>query len=233
MPVSNWFGVSWSLAVEEWFYVLFGVCATGFVLVIRNHKAALIPLLALCIVPAVLRWMVPDTADWNNEVTKIVVLRLDSIGYGVMLAWIRTFHPRIFAYPFMCASIGVGLAVAAWASMATGVQIFPFHVFRTFIFTVLDLAFALCIVGAAAWADSRGYVARIVRKISDISYGLYLTHLTILLAGGSYLVHGFLPTLVGVLIIPIIISLLSWHFFELPILKLRPRHKLSKLVPAE
>jgi peptidoglycan/LPS O-acetylase OafA/YrhL len=229
MPVSNWFGVSWSLAVEEWFYLLFGVCAVGAVLVRRSPKAALIPLALFCVIPAVLRWMVPDTANWDNDVTKIVILRLDSIAYGVILAYLRFAYPRLFAHPRICGTIGAAIIIATWAGGATMVPVLSYHALRTFTFNILDLGFALCIIGAVAWTTAGGWIAKVVRKISDISYGLYLMHLTILLACGNLLVHGLFPAVTAAVTIPIALSLLSWHFLETWVLKRRPRQTFTLL----
>jgi peptidoglycan/LPS O-acetylase OafA/YrhL len=82
-------------------------------------------------------------------------------------------------------------------------------------------------MAGSAWTTAPGWIAKIVGKISDISYCLYLTHLTILLPGGNWLAYGYWNVVAGVVGIPIAISLLSWHYFEAPILRLRPRQKFA------
>jgi peptidoglycan/LPS O-acetylase OafA/YrhL len=227
MPPSNWFGVSWSLTIEEWFYLVFGVCAIGIAMRRRTPQAMLIPLALFCIVPAVLRWMVPDTANWGNDIVGVVVMRLDSIGYGVVLAWVRFAYPRLFGHPLICGIIGIVLAVSAYGCMTAAGWIFPFHIYRTFVLTVTDLGFLLCIIGATAWTAAHGWIARIVAKISDISYGLYIMHLTILLAGGSWLVYGYWPAIGAIVIVTIALAMFSWHCFEAPILRLRPQQTFT------
>jgi peptidoglycan/LPS O-acetylase OafA/YrhL len=227
MPASNWFGVSWSLTVEEWFYLLFATSTIGLTLLLRTPKALLISLVVFCVVPPVLRWMVPDAANWDTDVGKIAIYRLDSIGYGVALAWLRLTRPRWFAYPLVCGTIGVALVVAVWADLPASVLHVPYHVIRTFTFTMLDLGFALCIIGATGWTTARGRIARVVTKLSDISYCLYLTHLTILLSGWNWIAYGYWHVVAGVIIAPIAVSLLSWHCFEAPILRLRPRQTFA------
>jgi len=227
MPPSNWFGVSWSLTIEEWFYLLFGTCAIGYAIRRRTPQSMLLPLSLFCIVPAVLRWMVPDTANWGDNIVGVVVMRLDSIGYGVALAWLRFANPRLFDRPVICATIGSGIVVGAWACLSTAGWIFPSHLFRTFVLSVADVGFILCIIGATAWTTSHGLIARVVGKTSDISYGLYMMHLTILLAGGSWLIYGYWRAIAGIVIVTISLALLSWHCFESPILGLRPRQTFA------
>lgn len=227
MPNSNWFAVSWSLAVEEWFYLLFGTGAILFGIAMRSTKAILIPLAIFIVLPPLLRWQVPDTADWDTGAAKIALLRLDSIAYGVGLAWLRSACPRLFLHPRVCGAIGICLVVVGWASLATGTAIVSAHVRRTFLFNALDVGFVLCIVGAAAWTRPDGLLTNIVRKISDIAYGLYLMDLTVMLAGIGYIAYGLWTVTVGTAVVPIVLSLLSWHFFESRILELRPRQRFD------
>ena len=227
MPASGWFGVSWSLTAEEWFYLLFSTCAVGLAMIRKGGAAMLISLALVCIVPAVLRWNIPDTVSWDETVRKITILKLDAIGYGVTLACLRNACPRLFAYPRFCVTIGAALAVMVWACFSTGTLIVPYHVFRTFSLSVAYIGFALCIIGASSWVQSDGWFARVIRKISDISFGLYVVHLTILVAAGQWLTYGIIPVVTGAITVTVALALLSWHCLESPILRLRPRQTFA------
>jgi peptidoglycan/LPS O-acetylase OafA/YrhL len=50
-----------------------------------------------------------------------------------------------------------------------------------------------------------------------------MTHLTILIACGDLLVHGFFLSAAAAVGIPIVLSIFFWRFFEARILRRRPK----------
>ncbi|MBR0774542.1 acyltransferase [Bradyrhizobium diazoefficiens] len=85
----GFFGASWSLTVEEWFYVLFPItlfCASlwlprrGIVLTLSTFLVA--PALARY---GVWRWL---DVDWSYGLRQVAILQLDAIAYGVLAAYL-------------------------------------------------------------------------------------------------------------------------------------------------
>ena len=80
------FSESWSLAVEEWFYLMFPL---GLYLGLRLLKVPftrLYTILAsvMVIVPVTLRGLVLTQADWARGITKVVIYRPDAIALGLI-----------------------------------------------------------------------------------------------------------------------------------------------------
>src|SRR5262249_49323302 len=78
------FAVSWSLTVEEWFYLLF----SGLLLVLATHNkhhAVVLACAVFLLAPFIARLFGP--AEWES-MRKVVVFRLDAIAYGVVMAWL-------------------------------------------------------------------------------------------------------------------------------------------------
>jgi peptidoglycan/LPS O-acetylase OafA/YrhL len=103
-PHPPFFGEAWSLAVEEWFYLL--LPAFLWVGAPRNLGRRLaVTLAGFCL----LRLAVTLAQDpaWDEGVRKIVLLRLDAILWGVAVAWMaRTQGPRLRACALPAAGAG-------------------------------------------------------------------------------------------------------------------------------
>jgi len=109
MPAGGWFAVSWSLTIEEWFYIFFG-CATFLSFrLLRRPWAIWPPVLGFLLVPMLLRLFAPSTP----EVWKL----LDQIAYGVGMAQLFRDGRWPFRHPAISAVVGLSLiAVASLAS---------------------------------------------------------------------------------------------------------------------
>jgi peptidoglycan/LPS O-acetylase OafA/YrhL len=80
MRAPDFFAVSWSLTIEEWFYVLFGFVLIA--MVRRGRLFALFWIGLFLVLPLILRCEVPASANWDDDIRKVVCTRLDAILYG-------------------------------------------------------------------------------------------------------------------------------------------------------
>jgi len=219
MPEGEFFPVTWSLTIEEWFYLLFATSAVACVAVLRRPAAIWLVILLFLVVPPFLRWQVPDSADFVGAIQKVAVLRLDAIAFGVLMAAIlRRWTPPLGLSLHLLAS-GVTILCIVWANRVA----WPAHVFRSFIYTLVPVGGMLCLPAAAAWGRCDGWYAVPVRWLSRYSYGLYIMHFTVLEIASAWRV-ALTPwgaALVGICG-PFVVAGLSWHFLEAPILARRP-----------
>jgi peptidoglycan/LPS O-acetylase OafA/YrhL len=217
MPPGDFFPVSWSLTIEEWFYLLFAVAALGATILTRARLAYPAAIAAFLILPALARWYIPLTADYENAIEKVALLNLDSIARGVLLAALLR-HRRVPAAAALpLALLGLSLIGMIW----TGHWQVSAAVFRTFLTTVIGIGWALCLPLMLLWQSGPAFI----RRLSQYAYGLYITHYTVLEHA-----HEFLPTPLAItagIVLPFILAALSWHFLESPILRLRPRQRYT------
>ena len=96
MPPGDWFGVSWSISIEEWFYLLFSSLLLGLTALWRRG-AMIVTCLLFLVVPLVLRYAYSDIQDIDGGIRKVVAFRLDAIIYGVVAIWCCRRYPAVVA----------------------------------------------------------------------------------------------------------------------------------------
>ncbi|WP_426206752.1 acyltransferase family protein [Pseudomonas sp. TWP3-1] len=168
-PMPDWFQESWSLAVEEWFYLLFPILFAALP-GIRPRTRVLLISIALTVVPLALRIFAYDpSVDFDSNVRRVVVMRLDAIAYGIFAAWaVQKFDLRKYS-----GAIGaVGFASATLAMLMMLGEIYPGDFFmRTIEYSLMSASFAAIVV----WFSYQSFPRiGLVQWISTRSYALYL-----------------------------------------------------------
>lgn len=228
IPVDLFFWESWSLAVEEWFYLLFPILL--FFLVGRVRRAAPIRVLfatmIMILVPTILRFSAIDTIGTpfmlDVWMRKIVLYRLDTIGFGVLMACAAHYLPAVWQRraPELFVLGTLGLVTAA---LLRGPNALVYM--GTWFFTLSGASIALMLPLLASWKNA-GSWGNPIRFISVISYALYLVHMPVrslvlpLMGGRS-------PALTTVLyagywVLCIALATLVYRWWERPFMDLRP-----------
>lgn len=234
------FPESWSLAIEEWFYLLFPAAVW---LGLRFEKRFLPVFLSVAAafflfstVGRMISALQPD-ATWTLWQRVIVIYRFDGLMIGVLAAWISLRWPGYWrAQPTRVAAIGGILLLVLYASLwRWNGEHFAFsadnYFARTFRFTLVSIGFALLLPFASLWRIERENFASLgVRKIALWSYALYLIHLPVLQLVGKYGLRSSGETLGHSLLLfaiamsgSILLSALFFRFYERPCTNLRER----------
>jgi peptidoglycan/LPS O-acetylase OafA/YrhL len=222
MPPDNWFGVSWSLAVEEWFYLLFSsVLLMAAVLWPRKSVAVTCALFLL--LPLLCRVVYASgVLDPDGGLRKIVAYRLDAITYGVTVAALTRFRPRFVSrWSTMMLLGGSGLgATGCWFLFRL-----PVPELRPFMLSLIPLGFSLCLPAALKIPTPTHLVHVAVTWLSTRSYALYIVHLSVLELAFRAIVQNSIPVALGLFFFvfwPVLLAELSYRFLEMPLLRLRP-----------
>jgi len=220
-------GATWSLAVEEQFYLTWPVL----VFLLKKRTLAIVSVL-LAVMSLSLRFSFHFHGAPLGFVHFFTLSRLDSIAFGSLAAlWLRSpsctlVRWRTHAYQFL----GFGVAGTILA------RVLMHRNSSTVGYTFLAIAFT-GLLGISLASDPRSSLlgrslsAGWLRYIGRISYGIYLLHypLFILWARfigslGFYQTHklaGNLAGFAGQIALATMAASISWRFFEEPILRLK------------
>lgn len=226
IPLDLLFFESWSLAIEEWFYLIFPLLLILVLSFRRNVKYAfLAAALVMIVFSTMMRFPALHAVDslpkWDLLIRKIVVLRLDTIGFGVLAAWVHFYFPlRWERYRFPVLVLGlVVFSIAVWWR---GDE----HLWYTSAcyYSFASFAMALWLPAFSLW-KSTGTWGRAITFLSKISYALYLVHLPMRNLIDDYLLDRTLVETIGIYVLYwvlcIALSALVHRFWERPFMELR------------
>jgi peptidoglycan/LPS O-acetylase OafA/YrhL len=184
------FAESWSLAVEEWFYLLAPLLvflsAAAFS---RQRKLGVVfAMLVIILACTVARFWTAQltSASIDSALRKIVLLRLDALAFGVILAWLERYQPAALAKLSRVWWLGAVLMAVAISYLATLSESLAFfapanaqhRLFAPLLFTLLPITCALLLASAQAIPMcSHAWIT----NQSKWSYSMYLLHFPLLL----------------------------------------------------
>ncbi len=225
----SWFFVeSWSLSIEEWFYIFAPLILLITLKFLTIKKAFIVTVLTLIIVPFFIRSFIsdPTVIDWSwvdAEIKKVVVTRIDAIGYGLLAAWIA-FYYSDFWKKYRFVFLAIGLAMHFILDMLNS---YTHYFYVQVIYYSLAPALAFMFLPIAhSFQKTEGIIVKTITFISKISYSMYLVNLSIVVAimrMNFPVVNTMDGTIKYVLYWIIVIGLSSiiYRYFEKPIMNLR------------
>jgi peptidoglycan/LPS O-acetylase OafA/YrhL len=222
-----WFGVTWSLAVEEQFYLI----APPLIRFLSARRLFFALLGTICAAP-ILRVMVSQIWMPGTTAEKILMpCRADALAFGILLAmaWrsdsVRRFLEAnaVLLKRMLLGLLGGVLALLWWLlhpSSLVGASIG---------YTWIALFFACLLV--VTLTQERSWIARVMRTpmlrwLGTISYCVYILHYAFNLLMHRLILHGspeiFDAQGVGVSVLALMLTIgvasLSWRYFERPLI---------------
>jgi peptidoglycan/LPS O-acetylase OafA/YrhL len=246
-PPPYFFPETWSLAVEEWFYLLFPlllwIALRAFSRPLHGWIAAVSLFL---LVPAALRMWFASSLEghidpmhmedyrrnWDQIVRMTVVFRLDVVMFGVIAALIAAKCPPLWTRMARCWPVGLVLVAVALASIGWHVPLetaMPWHGFA--LWPLMAIGFALLLPRCSQIAAAHGFAARCTSWVAKTSYALYLCHGLVLLAIARWLgprglfgieKNTMLWSLTG-WALSLAVAGVVYRWFEKPVMDLRDR----------
>jgi peptidoglycan/LPS O-acetylase OafA/YrhL len=238
---TDFYPVAWSLAVEEWFYALFAPALFVVAMLLRRSDRRLEAAFAILVIAIVslLRFALAPH-DWDLDVRRVTLFRIDSIVWGFLLylglervtplaldnAEGRKRLGALLALLALSIPAEVGVAISAVSGDTSAQQAFPF----------VSAAFGMVFVGVFRLSED-GFRGRFVRGagfyLGRISYSVYLFHLMIVMALKPRIASA--PLLLQLAIYVALMLTLSTIFFagfERPILAARPYYTAARRAAA-
>ena len=231
-PQPIFFIESWSLSIEEIFYLV----APLLVLPLRHRAARFggpLVLIILGIAAATalrigyVLWVDPG---WDLSLRMVAGARLDAIAYGVVAMWLCRrdggLSPGVARNVAVAGVVGLAIAMAMYLNLPRDTNFFA----RTFWFSLTSASFAAFLPMASQWVRSGlpGVVEASVLAIARWSYAVYLCQLAVvrtiaLAAPKPSTFFGCLTLALSVIVISIVCAATVYRFYERPFLRLRDR----------
>jgi peptidoglycan/LPS O-acetylase OafA/YrhL len=225
---------TWSLAVEEQFYIGIALCVSMLIgPKVERGQLSKLPKILVGIAGGVLLLRVVNAdAGWKAN-SFPTLMRIDSLGFGVLLAYGWQFHQERMAsffrrYGFVATVLGmVTLSVVFAYPLETTPAI------TTWGFTAFYVSSGVILMSLLVHGVTENRLTRVVAALGARSYSVYLWHLPVILwltpavMRWSGSASGWLMVGVSVAGSMIVGVAMSW-FVEFPVLLLRERYFPSK-----
>lgn len=180
-PFSSFFWESWSIAVQEWFYLLFPVLLLIGTRFLNVKKSILIIILLFIGTSLFYRIYMNNAGEynrflWDINFRKVTASRIDSIAFGILAAWIRYYYSEIWGkYALYAFIAGIALFV--------GVVYMPFNLNTIYaniiILSIPPIAIMLTFPLIDKLKNIKTRIGKIITHFSILSYAIYLTNLLI------------------------------------------------------
>ena len=240
-PIPPFFTISWSLVVEEWFYLTFPLVV--YVLARMSSRltvrsTVLLTTFFFILFPFVLRVLkvysianpadVSDVFNFEMDFRAVAMFRPDSIAFGVLGAYVSHYHAETwFRYRFHSFAAGAVIYLL-YRVYDEGLVKF------TIGFTISSFALSLLLPLASSVRTGPSLIAVPVTHLSIVSYSAYLIHRTLVMDAFRALGGRPFSDLQAVVyyilyfVITILLSTLLYKYFEAPILRLREKPLFSR-----
>lgn len=235
--VSDSYGFSWSLCVEEWMYLLLPLILLLWHRLLRGKQQAvvLLTLATLAFFPMLARILTSGTVAFDAEVRKVVIYRLDSINIGIFLAYLKLYQPRWFEKLLSRNFLILGVVSSFLLMIFLGpiVQnvdyVYTSMPINAFLLPFVDLSLALIIAFFSSINNIKKRADSFWMTISTLSYSLYLFHIVafILVSQATKTIKSVIFS--NLVVIPVCfaaafsIAALIYRFYEKPLTDLRER----------
>lgn len=230
----DFFWESWSLSIEEWFYIFLPFIILLLSRFLPKQKAILWTIITMILAPLAYRIavsnMVVDDFWFDVNFRKLVLTRLDTLIYGVLAAYIKFYHGSFFnAHRNKMFVLGVLIIYINIYIPKESNDFFS----KTFSFSLTSLGAALLLAKADGIKDYKiGFIGRLVTQISVISYAMYLVNLALV---SQVIAKNFPPEnklehlllYIAYWLVTICLSWAIYNYYEKPIMDLRDKRELK------
>lgn len=225
---------AWSLSVEEWFYIFFPLFLFCILPIFQNKTKGFfyITLAYVCFFTCIrIYFAFEPNLEWDNNIRKIVSLRLDSIGYGVLTAYFTLNYKELIEkkvnifYALGIIIIIITICLSIYFKYTSSVNIF-FN--KAFIFSMASIGFSLILLKLISCKSKNRLFVNTITNISLYSYAAYLFHLSIAIPLFKLFklhIDSSFFTFIFYFVFVFFISSFIYKYIEAPFLELRGKIK--------
>lgn len=188
VPHPTFFAEAWSLAVEEWFYLLIPIMLFFLpaLFKLRKEKAILIIIIATIVSITVFRIIksyyleVDSYKTWDMHFRKVVITRIDSIMFGVLGAYLSIYHQKLWNTRRKT-SFWIGISLILIHKLTFELQVPVGLYLNVFSFSLMSLGTLMLLPYLSNLKEGKGLAHRFFTHVSLISYSMYLINYSLLI----------------------------------------------------
>ncbi len=223
--------VSYSLCIEEWFYLFFPFLFLIGISVFRNKP--FLVMIAVCFIFIIVSTFIRNNIynnqhfHWDTHMRKSIFTRLDSSVYGILLAlFFNQFQLLFKKWKNILLLIGVFLNVL-------GMWFYLYHYEsiwnNVFYFNIIPVSFVLFIPWFYYFKFNSPALNRLFTRLSLIAFAFYIIHLSPLMEVLNMFIKGQNIWVVSIsfvvyTIVAFACATLLYLYFESPLTKLREKY---------
>jgi len=228
----DFYGVSWSLCIEEWLYLLFPVILFTYSKLIKNKATSFIlTLITFFIGCAAIRYYLISIGH-GDSIRTVTLTRVDAIACGIAVAYFFVIKPASLVKKQIIFAIGIIF------TLMPVIIAYGFHLTLEelrqdpILLLVVPLGASLTLPLISIWqppAQTPAFILKGIENLSLWSYSIYLSHIPILFTVYTVMdpvrhnvIGNMLSKIIG-LIITIVVSALLFKYFEWPLTLKRPK----------
>ena len=224
------FPEAWSLSVEEWFYLTVPLLIFGSLKIIKNSKqVVLFWVIFIISVATIIRLCRVYNLDcdsmlcWQTYIRGPVVTRLDSIMFGVLVAYLNKFYSvywRFFQKNNYLFWSGIFLIILPQVNQLLLKISFIDNYLS---FTLVSIGVSFILPRLTVFKINNGWFYKFVTVTSIISYSMYLINYTIigdLILNNLISVHRYIAYVLF-WILSYLFSIIFYNLIEVPFMKFR------------
>jgi peptidoglycan/LPS O-acetylase OafA/YrhL len=227
------FPVSYSLSIEEWFYLLLPLALLVVQILWRKFsfsKALLVVAVLFIIIFNCARaynYQHGINLNWDANIRKAILMRLDAPMYGVVMAWIWNKNRELLLQNKVRCLILGGILYVLTILIKRFIYPESFYSYVLY-FTLVPVSFALAIPWFYNFKFSNAVLSKLSTYISLVSYSFYAIHLSPIL---FLFLHFWQPATIAeassecivYLIIAWLFTHILYKYFEKPVMDLRDK----------
>jgi len=238
-PFYDFFWESWSLCIQEWFYILFPVILISLCFVLskfgvkRKHIFILTAIIFI-LTPFLLRFFIASKFEVDKfwlgiKIYKVVVYRIDAIAIGLFGAFVKHYCPKTW-FKSRNITLIIGLIICYLILYSSWLPNDFFN--KVYKISLESLGCLLLLPKFDSIKTAPRYITKVVTHISLISYSMYLINLALV---AEVIRDNFPPYDIKTAwfmyciywIVIIVLSTLLFKYFEKPMMDLRDRFEFK------
>ena len=234
---SSFFSESWSLSVEEWFYLILPLLLIATLKSkLSTKNAILISILGLILLPMTGRYFLSDIHSSGNWLPArlLVIMRLDNIGLGVLISYFQYYKPQQWknvASKKWIVPLGIIIFYGCFYLVFKGYNFLNSPTITNLLFYTLTSVGVMMVIPYLSTVMGTGSkFEQVITSISLYSYSIYLLNYSLvigiikILSPHPATIMGELFNYICYLIVTFSGAFLLYKYVELPFMKFRDEH---------